>query len=129
MALATRPAPDATVIELAPHPCSDPNTTEALREDLLASGQTASLVLDCRRVNVFGAALLGVLLSVTRRLPAAHELVLCGLDSLALEVLRITRLDAMWRTYPTPLDALQALRADPVPAVVEVGCHASRRVG
>jgi anti-anti-sigma regulatory factor len=115
-----RHLPDAAVVELGASPCRTPAETRLLRERLVEAGrQAVLLVVDFSRVRFFGADLLGLLLAVTRELNARPDDVrLCGLDALAVQVLRATRLDTFWRTFPTAEEALAAPPLEPVPLIV-----------
>src|SRR5262245_23164178 len=109
--------PDAAVVELGASPCRTPADARLLRESLVDAGrQSVLLVVDFSRVRFFGADLLGLLIAVTRELNARPDDVrVCGLDALALQVLRATRLDTFWRTFPTAEEARAAPPLEPIP--------------
>jgi anti-anti-sigma factor len=112
--------PDATVIELDANPCRDSDQVQRLRQRLLHAGsQAARLILDCSDVRIFSASFLGLLVSVTHHLGARpDDIALCGLDPLGAEVLRSTRLERLWRIYPTRADALGAQSGEAAPLIV-----------
>ena len=88
---------------------------ERLKADLLRLVDTENrtrLVLDFTEVQFLSSQVIGMLLSLNKRLTAAKsvdagaELVLCGLRPQLLDLLKITRLDRVLKIKPTRKEAI-----------------------
>ncbi len=76
----------------------------------LEDQQAPDVIVDLSKVNYFGSVFLALLLrchKFVRR--KSGELVLCGANKLALDLLRITALDTIWAIYDNRQEAIQAL--------------------
>ena len=68
------------------------------------------VVFDLSDVNYFGSVFLALLLRCHKFVRSrGGELVLCGMNAGAAELLRITALDTLWALYDTREEALEAL--------------------
>jgi anti-sigma B factor antagonist len=88
---------------------------ERLKADLLrlVDGENRTrLVLDFTEVQFLSSQVIGMLLSLHKRLTAAKsadagaEMVLCGLRPQLIELLKVTRLDRMLKIKPTRKEAV-----------------------
>ena len=76
----------------------------------LAAQEAPMVVVDLSKVGYFGSVFLALLLRCHKFVKKnGGELVLCGANETALELLRITALDTIWAIYPTRDEAMQAL--------------------
>jgi len=91
------------------------NDVERVKGDLLrmVDGEKRTrLILDFEPVQFISSQLIGVLLSLHKRVTASKsadpgaQLVLCGLCPQLLELLKITRLDRLLTIKPTRRDAI-----------------------
>jgi anti-sigma B factor antagonist len=90
----------------------NPVEVERLRADLVRlvdEEKRTLLVLDFRRVQYFSSQVMGVILTLNKKLAAlpGGKLVLCGVAPQLLELLRITRLD---RILTIKTDRKEAIR-------------------
>jgi anti-sigma B factor antagonist len=90
----------------------NPVEVERLRADLVRlvdEEKRTPLVLDFRRVQYFSSQVMGVILTLNKKLAAlpGGKLVLCGVAPQLLELLRITRLD---RILTIKTDRKEAIR-------------------
>ena len=69
------------------------------------------LVLDLSDVEFVDSTGLGALLSVVKRMPAGGQVVLCGCRSTLVDLMRLTRLDRVFRLYPSEAEAVAAIAA------------------
>lgn len=108
---------DVTVIELD-EACDalDSGPFDNMRHLMLGCAQSITpplMVLDLTHTAYMGSAFIEVMFRTHKRL---HErggrLVLCGLQPLCAEVLRIARLDSIFETHPDVAAGVQALRAE-----------------
>src|SRR5262245_25531720 len=77
--------------------------------DRLPNEEVVHVVIDFRKVPYFGTMMLTALLRFWKRVRDARgSMVLCNLSEDELDVLRVTRLDTVWRIYPTLEDAINA---------------------
>ena len=84
---------------------------ERVRADLLRlvdEGKRTRLILDFRRVQFFSSQVIGVLLTLNKKLVAAGGggLVLCGVSDRLMELLKISRLDRLLSIKATRKEAL-----------------------
>ena len=88
---------------------------ERLKTDLLrmVDGEKRTrLILDFTEVQFLSSQVIGILLSLHKRIAAAKsadpgaELVLCGLRPQLLDLLKITRLDRLLKIQPTRKEAI-----------------------
>lgn len=93
---------------------------DEIRDQLLDIPQTVDpplLVLDLSNTKFFGSSFIEVLFRIWNRLSArpGGQFVIAGLTPYCAEVLAITHLDKLWRTFPTRADAVQALKPSTTP--------------
>jgi anti-sigma B factor antagonist len=87
---------------------------ERLRADLIRlvdQEKRVHLILDFRRVQFVSSQMIGILLTLNKKLtavPGATPLVLCGVGPQVMELLKITRLDRLVTIKPTRKEALGA---------------------
>ena len=110
----TLQSPRLALVELGrSYPSSDRRAVQQIGRQmlrLLDDPSMGALVVDLTKTEFFGAALLGVLLRVTREAQeTGREVVLCGVGEHAANLLRLTRLDKVWQLYPTRRSALREL--------------------
>ena len=68
------------------------------------------VIVDLSEVGYFGSVFLALLLRCHKFTKLnGGELVLCGANKMAIELLRITALDTLWAIYKTREEALSAL--------------------
>ena len=68
------------------------------------------VIVDLSEVGYFGSVFLALLLRCHKFVKSnGGELVLCGANKMAVELLRITALDTLWAIYDTRDEALNAL--------------------
>lgn len=76
----------------------------------LKSEDVPMVVFDLARVGYFGSVFLALLLRCHKFLrKRGGELVLCGANEMARELLKITALDTIWAIYDTRQEAMQAI--------------------
>lgn len=76
----------------------------------LNSQSAPMVIVDLSEVGYFGSVFLALLLRCHKFVKKkGGELVLCGANQMALELLRITALDTIWAIYDTRQEAMQAL--------------------
>jgi anti-anti-sigma factor len=109
------PSSSVTVIALPTRLFPGDESYEQARRLLLSAARAGEpLIVDCTRVRVFSASVLGLLIQT--HLAAGDRspgLVLCNVPPLAEEILRLTRLEDLWPIHPTVPDALDALSESP----------------
>lgn len=72
--------------------------------------QAPMVVVDLSNVRYFGSVFLAMLLRCHKFVKRKNgELVLCGANAPALELLRITALDTIWAIYDNRQEAMEAL--------------------
>jgi len=68
------------------------------------------VIVDLSEVGYFGSVFLALLLRCHKFVKSrGGELVLCGANNMAVELLRITALDTLWAIYETREQAMDAL--------------------
>jgi anti-anti-sigma factor len=68
------------------------------------------VIFDLSRVGYFGSVFLALILRCHKFLKRrGGELVLCGVNEMARELLKITALDTIWAIYDTRQEAMQAI--------------------
>ena len=76
----------------------------------LATQDVPMVVFDLTRVGYFGSVFLALILRCHKFLKRrGGELVLCGTNEMARELLKITALDTIWAIYDTRQEAMQAV--------------------
>jgi anti-sigma B factor antagonist len=76
----------------------------------LATQEVPLVVVDLKDVGYFGSVFLALLLRCHKFLKRrGGELVLCGTNEMARELLKITALDTIWAIYDNRQDAMQAI--------------------
>ena len=76
----------------------------------LATSEVPLVVVDLKDVGYFGSVFLALLLRCHKFLKRrGGELVLCGANDMARELLKITALDTIWAIYDTRKEAMQAI--------------------
>jgi anti-anti-sigma factor len=112
--------PEAIVVELSDRPCFSHEDAEQIKQTLCQVGREhARLVIDCDRVQSFGATFLSVLLAAMNRLGARPgDIVLCNVRDLPRAVLRITRLDQVFVIRGSREEAIDSDWPEPTPRIV-----------
>ena len=106
-----------TVIALGPQfENIDERIVNDLREALLEISFKAvspRIVLDLSNTKFFGSAFIEVLFRLWNRLNTKEggQFAICGLTPYCAEVLTITHLDTLWRTFPKRDEAVRAIAA------------------
>ena len=78
--------------------------------DPLTTQEVPLVIVDLKDVGYFGSVFLALLLRCHKFLKRrGGELVLCGANDMARELLKITALDTIWAIYNTRSDAMQAI--------------------
>ena len=76
----------------------------------LATCEVPMVIVDLKDVGYFGSVFLALLLRCHKFLKRrGGELVLCGANEMARELLKITALDTIWAIYDTRKEAMQAI--------------------
>jgi len=76
----------------------------------LATQDVPMVVFDLSRVGYFGSVFLALILRCHKFLKRrGGELVLCGVNETARDLLKITALDTIWAIYDTRQEAMQAV--------------------
>ncbi|MHC4177758.1 MAG: STAS domain-containing protein [Planctomycetota bacterium] len=109
---------DVTIIELGPsYESLDQPVLGEISRVLLSEASRADpprVVLDLSGTNYIGSAFVELLVRVWKRLTQrGGTMVLCGLRPFCVEVLRATRLDRLWKAFPTRDQAVAAMRESP----------------
>lgn len=103
-----------TVVTLGPD-CQniDEHTLDAIRDALMEVSQAEPplVVMDLSHTKFFGSSFIEVLFRLWNRLNTRQggEFALSGLQPYCAEVLTITHLDQLWRTFPDSRTAVQAM--------------------
>jgi anti-sigma B factor antagonist len=75
--------------------------------DAVADDPPASIIVDLDNAPYFGSSMLGALIKLWRNVAAGPgRMILCNISEAELDILRVTRLDAVWEICPTRDDAL-----------------------
>jgi len=69
------------------------------------------LVLDLSEVEFVDSTGLGAVLSLVKRVPAGGNLVLCGCRTALVELMRLTRLDRVFRLFASEAEAVASFPA------------------
>lgn len=76
----------------------------------LATQEVPLVIVDLKDVGYFGSVFLALLLRCHKFLKRrGGELVLCGANAMARELLKITALDTIWAIYDSRKEAMQAI--------------------
>jgi anti-sigma B factor antagonist len=89
----------------------DAQAAGALRSQIgahIAQG-TSRIVLDLTDVDFIASTGLGAILSLLKHLAPSGNMVLCGCQPAVLELMRLTRLDRVFRLCATQAEAQEAL--------------------
>ena len=79
--------------------------------DLLQDESIQNLVVDFHRTEYFGSTSLGFFIRLWKRIRQRKGgMALCNVSHNQAEILRITRLDELWKTFPSRADALTAVK-------------------
>lgn len=91
----------------------DAASAPALKQRIIAliDGGHRRLALDLSDVEFIDSSGLSALVTALRQLRDGDDLVLCGARSTVLSMFKLTRLDQVFRIFPTPAQALAALAA------------------
>jgi anti-sigma B factor antagonist len=104
-----------TIIALGPEfETLDELKLDQIREAILTvaeHGQApTALLVDLSHTKFFGSSFIEVLFRVWNRVnQGGGKFAICGLNSYCREVLQITHLDTVWKTFANRLEALQWL--------------------
>jgi len=106
-----------TLVELGRSYSSlDERTLDEVGGVLLSTATTVDpprLVLEMSATEHIGSAFIELLVRVWKRLTErGGTMAVCGLRPFCAEVLRVSRVDSLWETYPTSDEALQATAVD-----------------
>ncbi len=106
---------DVTIIELdSSYDSLDDVALEEFGGMLLSEADCADparLILDFSRTNFIGSSFIELMVRAWKRIQQREGvMVLCEVQPLCREIFQITRLDSIWRIYPTRSEALAALR-------------------
>ena len=90
----------------------NPVEVERLRADLvrlIEEEKRTLLVLDFRRVQYFSSQVVGIILTLNKKLAAVSgaKLTLCGVAPQLMELLKISRLDRILTVKPSRKEAIQ----------------------
>ena len=105
---------DVTLIQFGPsYDSLDDAALEEIGGALLGEAFHAEpprLLLDLSRTSFIGSSFIELLVRAWKRLKERDgTMVLCGVQPFCAEILRVTRLDSLWDTYPTRTEALATL--------------------
>jgi anti-sigma B factor antagonist len=81
--------------------------------DLVTKGHRR-IVLDLTRVSFVDSTGLGAIVSSLKVVGRQGELVVCGLAAAVTKLFTLTRMDKVFRTFATPVDAVASLYSFPV---------------
>jgi len=106
--------PDCTIVELgARYDSLDVDSLEEAGGVLLIQAATVKpprIVVDFSATTFIGSTLIELLIRTWRRLDQrGGDMVLCGLTPFCAEVLHVTQLDTLWRSFPTRDEAAEAV--------------------
>lgn len=93
----------------------DARIAEAAAPDLKATlvahfaRRSQIVVLDLSAVTFIDSSGLGALISVLNKLGDGGDLVLCGITGAVASMFKLTRMDKVFRIFPTADDAIRAL--------------------
>jgi len=110
---------DTTVIELgSAYDSLDDTALDELGGLLLTKAATVDppcIVLDLSRTGFIGSVFIEILVRAWKRLTErGGAFALCGVQPFCDEVIRTTRLDTLWESFPNREQAVKALRRPPV---------------
>lgn len=89
----------------------EPDVLAELKQalDAYAGHPAQSIVVDLENAPYFGSSMLGALIKLWRRVVAGPgRMILCNLSEAEQDILRVTRLDAVWEVYSSLSSALEA---------------------
>jgi anti-anti-sigma factor len=77
---------------------------------LLQQPPVKNIIFDFHRTDTYGSTALGFFVKVWKRLRSGHgQMAFCNVSDHEMEILRITKLDHVWRICSSREEALQAL--------------------
>lgn len=92
----------------------DESLLDELRASILEVAETAdppNVVLDLAHTKFFGSAFIEIMFRAWKRIDArAGTFALSGLTPYCAEIVEVTHLDRLWRTYPSRAAAVAALK-------------------
>jgi len=75
-----------------------------------AAAEPPRIVVDFSKTSLIGSTFLELLVRTWKRLSErGGRMALCGLNPFCADVFRVTRLETLWRSYPTREEAVKAL--------------------
>lgn len=75
--------------------------------DSVARDPQCSIIVDLENAPYFGSSMLGALIKLWRSVAGGPgRMILCNISDAVLDILRVTRLDAVWEICPTRDEAL-----------------------
>lgn len=91
----------------------DADAALAFKEAMRKSADQAeeNVVLDLGQVNFIDSSGLGALVGTMKHLAPERALLLAGMSPPVAKVFELTRMDSVFRLYPTPQDALLAVQS------------------
>jgi len=105
---------DWTVLRITEPSLMDVAVIEQLNEQVEAqlSAGRRKLVLDFKHVQYISSSMVGVLVATNQSVKKAKgQLILCALNERLLELLKLTRLDKMFKVEPDARSALKSVGA------------------
>ncbi len=105
--------PDCTIFELgSSYDSLDTDTLDEAGGALLTHAATVEpphILLDFSKTNFIGSTFIEILVRTWKRLSErGGTMAVCGLQPFCTDVLRVTRLDTLWPSFPTREEALKS---------------------
>lgn len=83
---------------------------------ILTAASPVNVIVDLKLAPFFGSTMLGALIKLWQKVVAFKStMVLCNTSEFQIDVLHATKLDSVWKIYPTRAEALTALHAPKQP--------------
>jgi anti-anti-sigma factor len=80
--------------------------------EVLESGEVQNIVFDFGGIEYCGSSMLEAMRRLWKSLPKGKgRLMVCGVNSVIRDILRVTRFDTLWTIFDTREDALKAAEA------------------
>lgn len=73
------------------------------------NGGATRIILDLSKVEFIDSSGLGSIVSILKTLGDEGELILCGINKPVMSLFRLTRLDRIFRIFPTADEAVESL--------------------